>query len=44
MVRNSPSDGGDMGSIPSPGTEIPCAMEHLSLCAAARNKPLNCNY
>ena len=44
MVRNLPSGAGDVGSIPGPGTEIPCAMGHLSLCAATRKKPLNFNY
>ena len=35
MVRNLPSGAGDVGSIPGPGTEIPCAM--------GAPKPVYCN-
>ena len=30
MVKNPPADAGDAGSIPGPGTKIPCAVEQLS--------------
>ena len=33
MVKNPPSDAGDMGSIPAWGTKIPCATWQLSVCA-----------
>ena len=43
MVKNLPCNAGDPGSIPGHGTEIPRAMEQLSLqpklerlCAAAK--------
>ena len=35
VVRNSPSNAGDAGSIPSQGIKIPHASEQLSLHAAA---------
>ena len=34
MVKNSPSNAGDMGSIPGQGTKIPCAAGQLSLSTA----------
>ena len=35
VVKNPPSNAGDVGSIPGRGTKIPRAMEQLSLNAAA---------
>ena len=34
MVKNPPSDAGDMSLIPGQGTEIPHAAGQLSLCTA----------
>ena len=34
MVKNPPSNAGDMGSIPGQGTKIPCAAGQLSLSTA----------
>ena len=34
MVKNPPSNAGDVGSIPAWGTKIPCASRQLSLHAA----------
>ena len=31
VVKNPPANAGDVGSIPGPGTEIPHAVEQLSL-------------
>ena len=36
MVKNTPSNAGDAGSIPGWGTKIPHAMGQLSLCASTR--------
>ena len=36
VVKNLPSNAGDMGWTPGWGTEIPCAAGQLSLCAATR--------
>ena len=36
VVRNTPSNAGDMGLIPGQGTKIPHASGQLSLCAATR--------
>ena len=33
MIKNSPANAGDMGSIPCPGSKIPHVMGQLSLCA-----------
>ena len=33
MVKNLPSNAGDVGLIPGRGTKIPHAMGQLSLCA-----------
>ena len=36
MVKNPPSNAGDEGSIPGPGSQIPRAARQLSPCAATR--------
>ena len=36
MVKNPPSEAGDIGSIPARGTKVPCATWQLSLCATTR--------
>ena len=36
VVKNPPSEAGDMGSIPARGTKVPCATWQLSLCATTR--------
>ena len=36
VVKNSPSNAGDMGSIPHQGTKIPHAMRQLRPCATTR--------
>ena len=36
MVKNLPSNAGDIGLIPGQGTKIPHAMGQLRLCATAR--------
>ena len=36
VVKNPPSDAGDVGSIPARGTKIPCATWQLSLHATTR--------
>ena len=46
MIKNPPSNVGDMGSTPGPGTKIPCAKGQLSLQALeprphTRQKPLH---
>ena len=33
MVKNLPANAGDIGLIPGPGTNIPLATGHLSLCS-----------
>ena len=38
MVKNLPSNAGDLGSIPSQGTKIPHALVQLSLCAPTRTQ------
>ena len=38
VVKNPPADAGDAGSIPGPGTKIPCAVGQLSL-HTIREKP-----
>ena len=37
VVKNLPSNAGDMGLIPGQGTKIPCALEQLSSCAATKD-------
>ena len=39
MVKNLPSNAGDVSSIPGPGTKIPYAGGQLSLCTAT-TKPI----
>ena len=41
MVKNPPANVGNMGSIPSPGTKIPCAMGRLSL-RTTTTEPVSC--
>ena len=36
MVKNPPSNAGDEGSIPGPGSKIPRAARQLSPCATTR--------
>ena len=43
MVKNLPSDAGDMGSMPGWGPKIPRAVEKLSLHAITR-EPMCPNY
>ena len=43
VVKNLPSNAGDMGSMPGWGTKIPHAMERLSLYAITR-EPVCPNY
>ena len=38
MVKNPPSNAGDMGSISGGGTKIPHALGQLSPCATIRKK------
>ena len=40
VVKNSPSDAGNMGSIPRQGTKIPHAMRQLESLHAATTEPL----
>ena len=40
VVKNPPSNAGDVGSIPGQGTKIPRAMGQLSSCTTAREKPM----
>ena len=40
VVKNPPSNAGDVGSIPGPGTKIPHAARQLSLHATAREPVL----
>ena len=42
MIKNPPCNAGDSGSILGQGTQIPRAMEQLSLCPATRQKPVHC--
>ena len=42
VVKNPPSNAGDVGSIPGQGTKIPHATGQLSLCATTR-QPVLCN-
>ena len=44
VVKNSPSNAGDVGLIPGWGTKIPHAAGQLSPCAATREKAMRCNY
>ena len=37
MVKNPPSNTGDVGSIPGLGTKTPYAKGHLSLCTAMKD-------
>ena len=37
VVKNLPSNAGDMGLIPGQRTKIPRAVEHLSSCAATKD-------
>ena len=39
VVKNPPSNAGDVGSIPGRGTKIPHAAGQLSLCAATTEPP-----
>ena len=41
VIRNSPSNAGDMGSIPGQGTKIPHAAGQLSLCTTTELACLN---
>ena len=41
MVKNPPANAGNMGSIPRPGTKIPCAMGRLSL-GTTTTEPVRC--
>ena len=43
VVKNLPSNAGDVGSIPVRGTKIPHAMGQLSP-RAATTEPPHCNY
>ena len=43
VVKNPPSNGGDVGSIPDQGTKIPHVMEHLRLSAITREKSAHHN-
>ena len=50
VVKNSPSNAGDVGLMPGRGSKIPHAKEQLSLCTATRGKvvcgnedPVCCN-
>ena len=38
MVKNLPSNAGDVGSIPGRGTKIPHAVGQLSPCAATKTQ------
>ena len=38
MVKNLPSNVGDMGLIPGQGTKIPHALGQLSLCTARKTQ------
>ena len=39
VVKNPPTDAGDVGSIPAPGTKIPHAVGQLSPRAATTEAP-----
>ena len=41
VVKNRPSNAGDMGSVPGQGTEITHAVEQLSLCTKDPEQPKN---
>ena len=43
VVKNPPSNAGDMGSIPGWGAKIPQAVGQLSPWDSTREKPLCCN-
>ena len=43
MVKSLPSNAWDAGLIPGWGTQIPHAVEQLSLCAATGEKPASHN-
>ena len=43
VVKNRPSNAWDAGLIPGRGTQIPHAVEQLSLCAATGEKPASRN-
>ena len=43
VVKNPPSNAGDVGSIPGRRTKIPHAAEQLSPRASTREKPEHCN-
>ena len=40
VVKNPPSNAGDMGSIPGGGTKIPHATGQLSPCTTTGEKPV----
>ena len=44
VVKNSPSNAGDMGSIPGHETKFPHATGQLSPCPITREKPAYGNY
>ena len=44
MVKNPPSNAGDMGLIPGHETKIPHATGQLSPCSITRKKPAYGNY
>ena len=43
VVKNLPSNAGDMSSIPGQGTKISCAVWQLSLSVTTREKLASCN-
>ena len=43
VVKNPPSNAGDVGSIPGRGTKIPHATRQLSPHATTREKPVHHN-
>ena len=40
VVKNTPSNAGDVGLIPGQGHKIPHALGQLNLCTTTREKPL----
>ena len=43
VVKNPPSNAGDMGLIPGQGTKIPHAMWQLNPYTTTRENPTHCN-
>ena len=43
VIKNLPSNAGDMGSIPGQETKIPHATGQLSPCTTTGEKPMHCN-